>query len=414
MSKALRPRVLIPFVVVVFFFGAALTFRNKLAADRQGDWIHPKCGDLITGVEVTGALESFESDRFGPPQIADKWDFKISMMAPEGAEVKKGRPILAFDIQDLQRRLDEKSAESDEALKQIEKKRSDLALRTKDERLRLSEAEARMRKTALKLEAPDDIIGVKERKQVEIDFAIAKREVASIKTRLRALESAASAEIILLESKQKEAAAIVERTQAAIRSMKIEAPRDGTVIYVINFRGDKKKVGDNCWRMERVLEIPDLNRMLAKGDVDEVDAGKVTVGQRVSFRLDAHPDDLFHGTITRAGRTVQQKQNTRDPMKVLRVEIALDRTDPAKMRPGMRFKGTIELSRVKSALLVPRKAIFVSDDGPVVYRRGLFSVEKVLVQLGGENEESVEVKKGVVASDRVLLTRTEEKEQKRS
>jgi multidrug efflux pump subunit AcrA (membrane-fusion protein) len=414
MSKALRPKILIPLVVVIFFFGAALTFRNKLAADRQGEWVHPKKGDLIAGVEVTGALESFESDRFGPPQIADKWDFKISMMAPEGAEVKKGRQILAFDTQDLQRRLDEKSAESDEALKQIEKKRSDLALRTKDERLRLSEAEARMRKTQLKLEAPDDIIGVKERKQVEIDYAIAKREVASIKTRLSALERAASAEIILLESKQKEAAAIVASTQAAIQSMRVVAPRDGTVIYVTNFRGDKKKVGDNCWRMERVLEIPDLNRMLGKGDVDEVDAGKVAVGQRVSFRLDAHPDDVFNGTITRASRTVQQKQNTRDPMKVLRVEIALDRTDPVKMRPGMRFKGTIELSRVKNALLVPRKAIFVSDNGPVVYRRGLFSVDTVPVELGRENEETVEVKKGLVAADRILLTKTEEKDQKRS
>ena len=415
MSKALRPRVLVPLVAVIFFFGAALTFRNKLAADRQGEWVLPKKSDLISGVEVTGALESFESDRFGPPQIADKWDFKISMMAPEGADVKKGRPILGFDTADLQRRLDEKSAESDEALKQIEKKRADLALRTKDERLKLAEAEARLRKSALKLEAPADIIGVKERKQVELDHAFARREVDAIDTRIKALEAAAESEIRLLESKQKQAAAIVADTQSAIRSMTVTAPRDGTVIYVTNFRGDKKKVGDNCWRMERVIEIPDLTRMLAKGDVDEVDAGKVAVGQRVSFRLDALPDELFHGTITKAGRTVQQKQGTRDPMKVLRVEIALDRTDPAKMRPGMRFKGTVELSRVKNALLIPRKAVFVSDEGqPVVHRRGLFSVETVAVELGRENEEFVEVRKGLGTRDRVLIGKTEEKDRKTS
>jgi HlyD family secretion protein len=414
MARALRPKVLIPFVVAIFFFGAALTFRNKLAADRQGDWVRPTKGDLVSGVEVTGALEAFESDRFGPPQLSDIWDFKIAMMAPEGSEVKKGQPVLAFDTTELQRRLDEKTAERDEAQKQIEKKRSDLALRTKDERLRLSEAEARMRKTALKLEAPDDIVGVKERKQVELDYAIAKREVAAIQTRLGALERAAMAEILLLESKQKQAAAVVESTQTAINSMRLAAPRDGTVIYVLNHRGEKKKTGDTCWRMERVMEIPDLTRMQAKGDVDEVDAGRVAVGQRVSFRLDAHPDDLFYGTITAAGTTVQQKQGTRDPLKILRVDIKLDKTDPAKMRPGMRFKGTIELARTKNALMIPRKAVFVSDEGPVVYRRGAFSVDAVKLKLGRENEDNVEVLEGLSSSDRILVAKPQESEQKKS
>ncbi len=411
-EKFLRPRFFIPLAVAIVFFGAALTFRNKLAADRQGEWVRPTRGDLVSGVEVTGVLEAFESDRLGPPQLPDVWDFKISMMAPEGSEVKKGRPVLSFDTSELSRRLDDNSAESDQALKQIEKKRADLALRTKDERLKLSEAEARMRKTQLKLEAPSDIIGVKERKQAEIDFGLAKRETAAIKLRLSALSRAADAEIRLLESKQKEAATIVASMQNAIRQMTHLAPRDGTVIYVTSNRGDKKKVGDTCWRMERVLEIPDLTRMLAKGEVDEVDAGRVSVGQRVSFRLDAHPDDAFSGTITTAARTVQQKQATRDPLKVLRVDVALDRTDPVKMRPGMRFKGTVELQRVKGALLIPRSAVFVGEDGPIAYRRGLFSVETVKLKLGRENEEMVEVLGGLVQRDRILVTRSEEEGKK--
>jgi HlyD family secretion protein len=414
MSKALRLRVVLPLAIAIVFFGAALTFRNKLAADRQGEWVRPTRGDLVSGVEVIGALEAVDSDRFGPPQIMDVWDFKISMMAPEGAEVKKGRPVLGFDTSDLQRRLDNKSAESDEALKQIEKKRADLALRTKDERLKLAQAEAKLRKTELKLEAPPDIVGVKDRKQVEIDFALSKREVAAIKSRLASLEAAANAEIRLLESKQKEAAAVVARTQDSIRQMTISAPRDGTVIYVTNGRGEKKKVGDTCWRMERAIEIPDLNRMVAKGDVDEVDAGRVAVGRRVSFRLDALPDEEFAGTITMAGRTVQQKQGTRDPLKVLRVEIKLDRTDPAKMRPGMRFKGTIELQRVKQALMIPRKAVFISDEGPIAYRRGAFAVENVPLRLGRENEEFVEVVSGLGSRDRILIAKQNEKEQPKS
>jgi len=196
--------------------------------------------------------------------------------------------------------------------------------------------------------------------------------------------------------------------------MTIMAPRNGTIVYVTNWRGDKKKVGDTCWRMERVIEIPDLARMMAKGEVDESDAGKVAVGQRVVFNLDAHPDEEFTGTISDASRTVGKQQGTTDPIKVLKVNIKLDRTDPAKMRPGMRFHGTVELARAKNAILIPRKAVFVTDRGPVAYRRGAFSVTAMPLTLGRENEKSVEVLSGLSASDRVLVPKTGDKDSQKS
>jgi HlyD family secretion protein len=407
MAKVLlRPRFLVPLSVVLLFFFGGWTLRNKLAADRQGEWVRATRGDLVTGIDVTGTLAAVDSDLIGPPQLNNVWDFKISMMAPEGTEVKAGRPVLAFDTSELQRRLDEKSAESEQAKKEIEKKRADLALRREDTRMELADAQARMRKTSLKLESPADILGLKDRKQAELDYSLAKRETTSIREKLAALERAATAEILLLESKQQQAAGIVAETQDGIRRMTLLAPRNGTIVYVQNWRGDKKKVGDTCWRMERVLEIPDLSKMMAKGEVDEVDAGRVAIGQRVTLRLDSHPDEELHGTIVTASRTVQQQTNTKNPLKVLKVDVALDKTDPAKMRPGMRFAGTVELDRAKSALLIPRNAVFVSDRGPVAYRRGVFEVETVPLRLGRENDKSVEVLGGLKADDRVLVTKS--------
>ena len=397
---------------LVVVLGAGLT-RNKLAADRQGDWIRATRGDLVTGIDVTGTLAAVDSGVFGPPQLNDVWDFKIAMLAPEGAEVKKGQPILAFDTTELQKRLQEKSAEADQARKEIEKRRADLALKRQDEKLRLAEAEGRVRKAALKLEAPTDIQNINERKQIEFDLTLGRREVASTRARLSSMERAAVAEIALLESKEHRAAAIVADTQASIQQMTIKSPRNGTIVYVTNWRGEKKKIGDTCWRQERVVEVPDLTRMMAKGDVDEVDAGKVAIGQRVTLRLDAHPDEEFKGTIRTMGRTVQkQASNSSDPLKVLRVEIALDRTDAAKMRPGMRFQGTIELDRARQATLIPRDAVFVTDRGPVVYRRSMFNVSEVPLKLGRQNEKSIEVLEGVKPNDLVLQPKTEKEQPK--
>ena len=407
----LRLRYLIPFAIAVLFIGGAWTFRNQLAADRQGEWVKVTHGDIATGVDVTGTLASAEAGSFGPPQLGDVWDYKISMMAPEGTEVTTGQPILGFDVSELQKRLDEKSAEAEQARKEIEKRRADLRLKREDERLNLAEAEAKLRKTALKLETPPDIIGVKERKQVELDFALAKREVAQIGARIHDLESAAAAEIALLESKFQRASAIVAETKDSIAKMTVRAPRAGTVVYSQNWRGEKKKVGDTCWKAERVMEIPDLKRMIAKGDVDEIDTGKVAVGQRVTLRLDAHPDDEIRGTISSAATTVQLQQNTRDPLKVLKVEIRLDKSNAATMRPGMRFQGTIELARSKNAVLVPREAVFVSPKGATAVRRGVLGVETVALKVGKQNDKVVEVLGGLNYGDKVLIPKkTDEKE----
>lgn len=405
-----RLRIAIPSAAVLLFLAGGWTLRNKLAADRQGEWVRATRGDLVTGFEVTGTLISSASDSLGPPQVDDIWNFKISRMAREGSDVKKGQPVLGFDTTDLQRELEQKTAEADEARKQIEKERSDLALQSKDERLRLAESEATLRKTELKLEAPPDLLGISDRKKVEIEYAIAKREAAAVRARLEALELAARARIELLESRRSQAEAFVARTQQAMQAMNVTATRDGTIVYITSRNGDKRKEGDTVWKAERVIEIPDLNQMKAEGEVDEVDAGRVAVGQRVSLRLDAHPDEEFHGTITSTGRTVQLKRGTQDPLKVMRVEIKLDRTDPAKMRPGMRFQGTIELGRVRNAVIIPRDSIFLGSDGPFVQRRGAVDVRPTSVQLGSENERFVEVKKGLDPGDRVLVTKQNDEE----
>jgi multidrug efflux pump subunit AcrA (membrane-fusion protein) len=152
--------------------------------------------------------------------------------------------------------------------------------------------------------------------------------------------------------------------------------------------------------------------MKGEGEVDEVDAGRVAVKQHVTLRFDALPDEEFHGTIVNAARTVQRKKGTQDPLKVLRVDIKLDHTDAARMRPGMRFQGTIELARVRNAVLVPREAISVSSAGPYVHRRGAFDVSVVPVRLGRENDKFVEVVEGLDAGDRVLVAKEREEEKK--
>ena len=187
--------------------------------------------------------------------------------------------------------------------------------------------------------------------------------------------------------------------------MTVPAPRDGTVIYLSDPRREreKKKIGDSAWRGEKILEIPNLRLMRAEGEIDEADAGRVAVGQRVTLRLDAHPDVIYTGRV-RSIHGAVQKRSLGDPVKVVALDLSLDRTDPQRMRPGMRFLGTIELDRVPRALAVPAEAVFNRPEGPVVFRRTRWGTEEVRPRLGRRNDRWVEIVSGLSAGDSIALS----------
>ena len=367
---------------------------------KDAGWTPVLEQDLVLGADVTGTLRAVESSGLGPPKVADMWDFKISFMAPEGKEVKAGTPVLGFDDSDLQRQLQEKMAEAEAAGRELDKRRADLDLERKDRVLRRSEAAGRKRKADLQLDVPPDLISAKELSDARRDKALAEEELRLVDGQILSAERSAKAAMAVVSDRKAAAEARVAQLQQAIASMQVTAPRDGTVVYAMNpWSGEKKKPGDSCWQGETVLEIPDLRSMKGEGEVDEADAGRVQAGQAIIFHLDAHPEVPFRGTVAAVHRTVQQ-QSWRNPLKVVRLDVALASTDPKRMRPGMRFRGKIELERVAKVRVVPAEAVFGSAEGPVVYRKIWLGWEPVKVEVGRRNNEFIEVK-GVALGDQV-------------
>jgi multidrug efflux pump subunit AcrA (membrane-fusion protein) len=373
---------------------------GRAAASAGGDWVEVRRDDLVVGVPVAGTLSSVQAIRVGPPQVQDVWDYKIAFMAPEGMQVRTGQPVLGFDTSELERELLDKMAERDSAQKELEKRQTNLEISRRDAELQLAEAQARQRRAALKVEVPPDLVATKELAKSREDLALANREIAYLKERLRLQTFQGRTEMDALAKRRDRAAARVREMEDAIRRMTVTAPRDGTVVYVADGQGEKKKVGDSCWRGQSVLEIPDLRAMRAEGEIDEADAGRVAVGQRVTLRLDAHPDDVFTGRVRSIGGAVRSKSEV-NPLKVVKLDIDLDRTDPQLMRPGMRFTGTVEIERVARALVAPAEAVFNRPDGPVVYRKRGWGNEEVRPALGRRNERLVEIKSGLAPGDRI-------------
>jgi HlyD family secretion protein len=363
---------------------------NALAVKRE---------DLVLTADVDGELAAVRSTEIGVPPVAEA-DFKIAFLAPEGQSVKKGDPVLGLDTETLQRQLAEKMAELEEATKKVEQKDSDLRMKLLDLEQQTAQVEADLGKATLKAEVPPEVQQRVELEKAKLDQRGRERDLETLRGERRATQDRGEAALRSLRSERDRARGRVEALQAAIEKMTVKAPQDGIVIYRTNWRDEKKKVGDVVWFGETVLTIPDLSEMRGDGFVDEADGGAVTEGQLVTLRLEARSDVDLRGRVRTIGRTVRQK-SWRTPGKAYKVEIALERTDPALMRPAMRFRGEVETGRIPGLLLVARDAVFLRARGPVVWVRRVLGWKEVAVRLGRSNRRQVEVVSGLAEGDRV-------------
>jgi HlyD family secretion protein len=373
--------------------GVATPATRMVAVERQ---------DLVVDVEVTGTLKAVESVQVGPPGVTDTWDYKIIRMAPEGNRVKSGDEVLAFDPSDLERRLKNYESEVAALTQELDKVRAEGSLATLADRLAHEEALAKRRKADLKADKPADLTAELAARTAVIERELARREVLFARSRDGAKRAQEAADRSVLQSRLARARGRVAEVRSDIARMSVRAGREGTVVYKQDFRGEKKKVGDGTWRAEPVMEVASLDRMAATGQVDEVDASRVSVGQRVGLRLEAHPEREYGGVVERVASLVQT-ESFESRVKVIVLDLRLEATDPLLMRPGMRFRGRIEVSRIPGVLQIPLDAVRAAPTGPTVLRVAGGAARPVPVKLGRRSREAVEVLGGLVEGDRVAL-----------
>ncbi|MCH9651713.1 MAG: efflux RND transporter periplasmic adaptor subunit [Deltaproteobacteria bacterium] len=398
-----RWRFLLSLVVVVL--GGVWLWQAASARPEEGTdgrWVSARLQEVRFTVPAVGELRAQTSEQLGPPQGSSLWDFKISFMAPEGAQVEAGDTVLRFDTSELARRLEEAVAARDSADTTLEKERSDIDKELREENLAFLEAQARQRRASLKIDVPEGLVANNEALAAQVDLDLAEKEIAYRRNRLEHITRRTQSRLQFLQEDKLRAAAGVAELEGMIEAMTVKAPKGGTVIYRANWQGQKKKVGDSCWKAEKIVELPDLEKMEADGEVDEAAAGGLAIGMPVSLRLDSYPDEEYFGTVHDVSRTVQQRSRS-DRRKVVRLSIELQESDPLRMRPGMRFRGHVETGRLEGALVIPVAAVRSGPEGTEARLEAAFGSRWQRVELGRRSGDWVEVVEGLSEGDRVWV-----------
>lgn len=202
----------------------------------------------------------------------------------------------------------------------------------------------------------------------------------------------------------------VQKAQTNLGYATITSPIDGVILSKSVEEGQTVAASFNT--PELFVIAQDLTDMRVIADIDEADIGGVKEGQRVSFTVDAFPEDKFDGTVTQ----VRQEAKTESNVVTYEVVISAPNAD-LKLKPGLTANVTIFTMEKDNVLAVPAKALrfhpseavlqegeSISDcegDHKLWTKEGpVFKAHKV--EVGTSNGVMTEITGGIAAGTEVL------------
>ena len=226
------------------------------------------------------------------------------------------------------------------------------------------------------------LIAEMDKVNLKAELASAEAQLASSKSEYEYQQKNYARNKILFEKKlisdsdyetstynYEKAKAAYEQNQASMVKVKrnleyatITSPIDGVVINRAVEEGQTVAAGFETPTLFTIAA--DLTKMQVIADVDEADIGNVENGQRVSFTVDAYPNDVFEGTVMqiRLGDS-ESSSSTASTSTVVTYEVVISADNPdLKLKPRLTANVTIFTLERDNVLTVPTKALrFVPD-----------------------------------------------------
>ncbi len=147
-----------------------------------------------------------------------------------------------------------------------------------------------------------------------------------------------------------QAAASLDRARVNLRYATIKAPISGVVISRDVDVGQTVAASLSAPTLFTIAQ--DLRKMQVEASVDEADIGNVKEGQRVTFRVDAFPEEEFVGAVSQVRLKPIVNQNVVTYIVIISVE-----NPSQKLMPGMTATVSIEVAKSEDVLRVPLQAL---------------------------------------------------------
>lgn len=398
-------RALLPLIPLALLLLLGAQCGKPKTTYKAEDYAPAERGDLALIVKSTGTIEPKDITR-----LKSEASGKIlSLNAEPGQRVTAGEVIAVLDQwrSELQRdRTQVQVAQASHNLAELKRGASVQQIRNAETAveqalLQLDQAA----REAVRLQRLYDQGFAAERDLEQAERAVESAQISLNKAR-KDLEQVRlqgnpdairSAELAL-----QQAQVLLREANRELGNAALASPITGTILEKFVSEGDTVIGTNNSFGEGTTLvTLADLASVQVRTSVDEVDIGRVAIGQQAEVTVDSYPGEVFAGTVTNI--YPQGVPSAGVTSFIVIVDVP---NEAGKLLSNMTATVNITAQTVTNVVLVPFESIRSDKQGnPVVFVPGVdFAPKERSVQLGATDFAKVEIIRGLEAGEQVMVT----------
>ena len=362
--------------------------------------------DFVRTIQSRGELKSERSVQITAPQTPD---LKIVRLADSGRPIRAGEVVVEFDAAAQEDLLVERATmvrQVESEIKQAEAQHSIV-----DEQNEMVVMTSKYNLERANLEASkQEILAEIEAEKAKLDVDIAQGELDKAETNSKATDISQEADLARLKERLEKAVRDRDLSRSYLGSMVLRSPVNGVVHILTNNRAQGSfgtsrppfQEGDTVWTGAVIAEVPDLDTLRAEIRIDEVDRGRVEMGQEARIRVDAVPDAQLTGKVDWLSPIATLVFRRLPPEKNFPANVSIDNLDD-RLRPGMSATVEVIVERKPNVLIIPAKAAFQVDGQPTVFVRRGVGFRPQPIEAGSRTSTEIVVLSGVEEGDVIAL-----------
>jgi len=364
--------------------------------------------DFSSSVLATGAVQAQVGAEV---RVGARISGKVErLLANIGDDVTKGQVVAELEKADLEATVAQREAELQLAAAKLSAVENLLPMEIQKAELDMSRWQAT--RTLCEQDISRELRLLESDATSQQSFEQAQERLAVVKAQLASAEKAYELAKARYEEDRKQASLEVDRARSAMDNTKVQlsyatitAPIYGVIASVSTEEGETVAAG---MQAPTFVTIIDLKRLQVDAYVDEVDIGKLKVGQRALFTVDAFPATEFEGKVS----AIYPKAVIQD--NVVNYDVVVDIETPYQglLRPEMTANVTIFLEKRDGVLAVPAKAVQRERGKNVVYVLADGRAEPREIKLGWREGQWIEVASGLEEGETALLEAPSQNQEK--
>jgi len=148
-----------------------------------------------------------------------------------------------------------------------------------------------------------------------------------------------------------------------------------------------------------LMTMADMNHLLFRGTVDEIDVGRLNEGMTTEIKIGALPDAKIIGVVSK----ISLKAKKEETATTFPIEIAIRNASASTLRAGFSANADVIIQRRDKAITVPERVVyFEKNETYVMLPKPDGTSEKRAIKTGLSDAINVEVIAGLAEGDKVL------------